>query len=129
AIVPPLLARTIAGHGWRAGYYTLGATALIGLLPLLMLVRLPAPSGETPPGASDATFNAPELHRAPVFWMLMAAFATLALGFAGLLLLFVPMLTDFCVAPVRACAHFAHISNAVVVSRCLVGLLMIHVFV
>mgnify|MGYP001025553647 CR=1 FL=1 len=124
AIVPPLLARTIAGHGWRTGYYVLGAVALVGLVPLLALVRLPPSYRSSSPAAAGGDPAVPDFHRSSVFWMLMAAFTTLAVGFAGLLQHFVPMLTDLGVEPVRAGSLAGVIGVAVIVSRIVVGLLV-----
>lgn len=133
AILPPVLSEIIAAYGWRWGYYLLACVALLGVVLVFVLFK-PAPatpstkSSTTPPKTpSPASPNTTERYASnPAFWLLMAAFSTMALAFAGLLPHFVPMLIDFGLSPLAAGKIAALIGIAVVASRLVVGWLLDH---
>jgi predicted MFS family arabinose efflux permease len=127
AIVPPVLARVIAARGWEYGYFTLAATALCGLIPVCALLRLPSQHADM----TNRTQNAAEfatIRHSRTFWLLMAALATMSLGFAGLITHFVPMLMSFGVTPLKAGSLAGVIGVAVLGSRVLVGWAIDHIF-
>jgi MFS family permease len=129
AMVPPLLASVIAARGWRAGFFALALISLIGALVVALLVprsaAVAAPSSNA--ARSDASSEAGWV-RARVFWIMTAAFATMALSFAGLLPHFVPMLTDGGLSPMAAAGVASEIGLAVIASRLVIGFLMDRVF-
>lgn len=120
AIAPPLVSMVIADLGWRDGYRLLGLLALTGLVPLLLLVRLPNPS---PAVAASALVLDRNFDRR-TFIVMMAAFALMALAFAGLIPHFVPMLRGLGVDPITAGALAGLIGVAVIASRLIVGWLV-----
>ncbi|HVY81606.1 MAG TPA: MFS transporter [Steroidobacteraceae bacterium] len=129
AMVPPLLASVIAARGWRAGFFALALISLFGALVVALLV--PRSTTVAPPSSNaartDATSEAGWV-RARVFWIMTAAFATMALSFAGLLPHFVPMLTDGGLSPMAAAGIASEIGLAVILSRLVIGFLMDRVF-
>ncbi|MGZ8312306.1 MAG: MFS transporter [Allosphingosinicella sp.] len=120
AIAPPLIAQVIAERGWQDGYRLLGVIALLGLVPLLLLVRLPTRSASPAAGggSADGAFDR------RTFLLMMAAFALMALAFAGLIPHFVPMLLGLGLDPISAGSLAGLIGLAVIVSRLVVGFLV-----
>lgn len=115
ASVPPLVVAAIVGGGWRAGYLVLAGLAALGMLPALIGLRgaAAAPAPQQGP--------APALMRDRVFLLQMAAFSMMALGFAGFLPHFVPLLRDAGLSPGRAAGYAALIGGAVIASRLVIG--------
>jgi MFS family permease len=127
AAVPPVLASIIATHGWRSGFLALALIPLIGVVATALLIpgrQTAAPSRIHEPTASGSR----DWLRSRVFWNLAAAFAMMALSFAGLLPHFVPMLTDGGLTPIAAGAIAGEIGLAVIASRLIVGFLLDKVF-
>lgn len=122
ALAPPLIARVIAASGWQDGYRALGVAALVGILPLLLLVRLPS-AREVAEGGSTKSGAAGPFDRR-TFALMLASFFVMALAFAGLLPHFVPMLVDAGASPVFAGSLAGVIGLAVIVSRLIVGWLV-----
>lgn len=116
AAVPPMVTAVMVNYGWRSGFLVLAVLALLGCLPAVFIRR--APDG--PPAASDA----------PPFWQVaksrlflhqMAAFVVMALGFAGLLPHFVPLLRDAGLSAQTAAGYASLIGVFVILSRVVVG--------
>ncbi|WP_162806800.1 MFS transporter [Sphingosinicella terrae] len=120
ALAPPIVARVIEARGWEDGYRLLGLLALVGLLPLLLLLRLPPSAARA---ANIMAVDAAAFDRR-TFAVMMAAFALMALAFAGLIPHFVPMLRDLGLDPLAAGALAGLIGVAVMVSRLIVGWLV-----
>lgn len=116
ALVPPLVGRIIADHGWRSGYLVLAGLAFAGVLPALL--ALPGRDGD------DRTRRRPPIateHRSALFLTQLAAFVTMAFAFAGMLSHFVPMLSKAGVPIARASALAGTIGLSVIVSRVVIG--------
>lgn len=128
AIIPPVLAGIIAGHGWRAGYLALAVVPLVGaLVTALVLPRwTPADTPAIRPATVAADAAAPVTTR--VFWVLAGSFFLMSLSFAGLLPHFVPMLGDNGLSGVEAGKIAGGIGLAVIGSRLIVGMLLDRVF-
>ncbi|HXS31943.1 MAG TPA: MFS transporter, partial [Steroidobacteraceae bacterium] len=128
AIIPPVLAGIIAGHGWRAGYLALAVVPLVGaLVTALVLPRwTPADTPAIRPSTMAADAAAPVTTR--VFWVLAGSFFLMSLSFAGLLPHFVPMLGDNGLSGVEAGKIAGGIGLAVIGSRLIVGMLLDRVF-
>jgi MFS family permease len=127
AAVPPVLASIIATHGWRSGFLALAVLPLIGVVATALLV--PARQTAAPSRVHESTASSSrDWVRSRVFWNLAAAFAMMAISFAGLLPHFVPMLIDGGLSPLAAAAIAGEIGLAVIASRLLVGFLLDQVF-
>ena len=125
AIVPPLVGLVIARQGWPSGYLVLAFAALLGMIPSLWVFgrfdhRIATPA--TGEGAESAADFANVL-KSRAFRLQLAAFVVMAVGFAGLLPHFVPMLVDSGLAPPKAAALAGLIGLSVIVSRIIVGYL------
>jgi MFS family permease len=118
AIIPPILGGVIQTHGWRVGFFFLAGLALLGTLPSLIGLRRKGVSGSEAPSKGPAFA---EVRKSRLFWLQMAAFVVMALGFAGMLPHFVPMLRDAGVSPQAAAEQAGLIGLAVIVSRVVVG--------
>jgi MFS family permease len=128
AVLPSIIARVIAAHGWRSGYLTLSAIALCGILPLIALVRLPATTSATPITIDTGGTSVSQALRTQTFWLFMGAVAVMALGITGLVSHFLPMLGDMGVDPLRAARVAGLIGVALIVSRIAVGALVDRIF-
>lgn len=114
-IVPPVLARIVAGSGWQAGYIALSVLALAGVIPALALPG--REHGATPKTSADVA----GAMRSREFVILLAAFGSMALAFAGLLPHFVPMLREAGMGAREAGLVAGVIGASVIVSRVAVG--------
>lgn len=117
ALVPPLVSWVIGDWGWRAGYLTLASLALIGCLP----VAVGLPDRDAHAIAAEQTKGFAKARRSRTFWLQLAAFATMALAFAGILAHFVPMLREGGLSAPRAGALAGLIGISVIVTRLIVG--------
>jgi MFS family permease len=115
ALIPPLVTAAILSGGWTSGYFLLAGLAALGLLPAAIGLR----------GAAAAPLAAPTeqvaLMRNRIFLLQMAAFALMALGFAGFLPHFVPLLRDAGLSPALAATYASIIGVAVIGSRLVIG--------
>lgn len=113
-LVPPALAYIIATQGWRTGYYSLAALAVMGIIPAL---TMPSFSKSLKPNQKQA---APPVNKR-LYTLLLACFAVMALAFAGLLTHFVPMLIEAGLSPKAAGGMAGIIGFSVIASRLVVG--------
>lgn len=116
AIVPPLIATVIANHGWREGYYALGALAALGIAPALL--GLPGRSPQARKAGSESYIA---VRSSRVFRLQYLAFCAMAFAFAGMLSHFVPMLREAGMPVQQAGALAGLIGLSVIVTRILVG--------
>jgi MFS family permease len=115
ALVPPIVAAAIAKDGWPVGYYALAGFGALGLVPAVFGLR-----GK---GAAPARVMAegPSLFSMPLFRLQLAAFVMMALGFAGFLPHFVPLLRDAGLTAPEAAGYAALIGVFVIASRIVIG--------
>jgi MFS family permease len=118
AIIPPILGVIIQTYGWRVGFFFLAGLALLGTLPSLIGLRRHEPRRRDTPDKGSA-FR--EVRRSRLFWLQMTAFSMMALGFAGMLPHFVPMLRDAGMSPQTAAEQAGMIGLSVIASRVAVG--------
>jgi MFS family permease len=62
-LLPPLLALLIDGVGWRGAYRLIAVVLALGVLPLALLVRVPAAAGAAAPDAPQPDLPAPRVVR------------------------------------------------------------------
>jgi predicted MFS family arabinose efflux permease len=125
-LVPPLLSRVIAEHGWRAGYLALAGIVAVAT-PLIVLLLGRGPRARTRSGAGEGA----ELGEAlsdPMFWSLAAAFFLVALASPGLIVHFVPLLTDQGLTPAAAAGLASAIGLCLIFGRLSTGLMIDHAF-
>ena len=90
---PPIVTNIIANQGWPMGYHLLGLSVVVAGLPLVAWLFHDAP--------------APTIHQRPLpgisrsaalrdrrFWIMLAVFAFVTFGVAGIIPSLVPLLTD-----------------------------------
>lgn len=81
AITPPILNYVISTHGWRYGWFMLGAMALLaGVLALLMMPKV-TPRRE----ATINSYKLGEAARMPSFWLLVAGMFIINIPSGGLM--------------------------------------------
>ena len=81
AITPPLLNYVIDGYGWRAGWFMLGAVAVVGAAIALLLM----PRVKPRPEATVHSFKLGEAARQPAFWLLVAGMFLVNIPSGGLM--------------------------------------------
>ncbi|MGY3547463.1 MFS transporter [Bradyrhizobium sp. USDA 4469] len=119
-LVPLLLTSYIAEAGWRAGYMLLGACALLAV-PIVWLLLRGQPDQARPQVTTPGHPHTAGLYSDPVFWVLGAVFLTASLGVFGVLVHFVPLLTDAGVNPRTAGVLTSLVGASVMVSRIGIG--------
>lgn len=132
AVAPRLLAGYVADHGWRAGYQAL---ALVALLAAPFVTAF---AGERR-NVADLSSNQPrrpvhsgiELRaamRSGRFWHVAALFICVALGVGGVIVHFIPMLTDAGLPPQRAATLAGLVGVSLIVGRVATGALIDRIF-
>jgi MFS family permease len=132
---PVLVAAAMAEGGWRLGYAALAATMAIAI-PFVWIGLRDAASGQAIAGAGDGATPVPpptgltlgEAARRPVFWLLAGSFFFAAIGFGGLIVHLVSILTDAGVPRADAASTAGLIGVSVIASRVLTGLLVDRIF-
>lgn len=135
AYVPVLVQTMINNHGWRSGYYALGAIVLFIIVPLISLVlkESPAELGLSPDGATQSTADNVVLEygmsssaaiRKREFWLLSLVFLFIAFILHGILLHLVPLLRDKGIDATTTSYMAAVMGATVFVSRILIGWLI-----
>lgn len=124
--IPLLLPLVVAAYGWRAGYFSLAAVALVALpLMLFMVGGKPVLSKPGDIGSVEATgLTIGQAVRTAVFWRLAGGVFFSALGVVGLQLHFVSMTTDLGASAVDAAATLSLLGLGVLAGRILTGVLM-----
>lgn len=123
ALTPRFLTGVIVNYGWQVGFYTLAAIAAAGLVPVALFLRLPAAdvSQSTAARSPSVGLSPPERR---TFCLLMLALCTMAVGFAGMLSHFVPMLIDAGLTPSQAGSLAGVIGVSLLGSRLITGWLI-----
>ena len=119
AIAAPLVGISIASQGWRATYSAIGIVELAACAVVYILLR----NSRRLPRASAESLAAPppRAQFGRTYWLLSIAFLLIALGTTGLLLHFVPLLTDQGIAPKLAATVTSAIGIGIIVVRVTVG--------
>lgn len=131
----------INAYGWREAYVALAALSMIVGLPVVygLLRNQPSDMGLAPDGmesSQPSTHTAAELtgissresRRDPTFWMMVAGFGFIALGYSGMVAHLAPLLTDRGFAPAEAATVQAGVGIALVLGRLVTGYLLDYVW-
>jgi MFS family permease len=118
-LFPPLIGAQIAQRGWRHGFVVLAMFAALGLVPILF--GLPRRQKQTAVAAQAQIVDFAGTPQSRLYSVQTAAFAAMALAFAGMLPHFVPMLGDAGMPIARAGALAGLIGASVIVTRVIVG--------
>jgi len=125
ALVPPLVAAQIGNGGWRSGFVLLAALAAAAIVPIVLGLHGKRQSHDQ--AAVRRKGGATALWSTPAFRLQLAAFASMALAFIGIIAHFVPMLRSSGVSLPQAGALAGSIGLSVIVTRLIVGWLADHV--
>jgi predicted MFS family arabinose efflux permease len=126
---PAFVTAIIERFGWRMGYLALAAVVMISFPLVVWLVR--TPPWEPARRGVGSTYGGVVFGsavRTRVFWQLMMAFALQALGIGGLVVHFIPLLTDQGVGRLAAASTAGIIGIAVISGRLIVGALVDYLF-
>ena len=107
-ITPPLAQALITAVGWRQAYVLLGLLAIGGTIPVVGLVLKETPrvmgllpdgetvarAGTTKQSGRESGMNGSEAWHTGIFWLMVGAFFLLSVSFHGIVIHFVPLLTD-----------------------------------
>ncbi len=140
AYMPVMLQYLIDNNGWHTGYFALSAIILFIATPVIFLVfrETPQELGLQPDGRQD-----PRLHQAALtgaglsrsetlatkeFWLLFFVFCILSFSLFGLLIHFVPLLTDRGMSTTDAALAASTIGFTIMGARIVIGYLIDRVF-
>jgi MFS family permease len=117
---PIVMTRVIAAVGWRGGYWTLAALALVaGGFGLWLIRQDPAPVAAV--GEGRAEHGDWSALRRPLYWFILACFATPALFGGGYLLHLITILRERGFAPDQAAQVQSVVGVSIIAGRCLSG--------
>ena len=119
-IIPRTLTPYIASHGWRAGYLVMASVIAVTFLPLwAFLARATRTRVQRTPSMPLGV-----LIGDPATRLLGAIFFLAAMAILGTVVQFVPMLSDWGMAPANAGATASLIGVAAIAGRLIAGLLL-----
>lgn len=126
SLAPPLLGPLIAAHGFSAGYQALAVVMLASLPIMLGLLNFPRASRASSLASAGA---ATPIAQAPpaILWRLLVAFACVALAIGGVVVHFVPMLTEAGFG-LRSTQLAALLGVALILGRLLTGIAVDRLF-
>jgi MFS family permease len=127
-VLPPALAMTIGGSGWRAGFLLL-AIAAASAWPLVML-GFRGVEGATAPQQrrSGNGLDRAAALKSRVFWTISVGFIAVATAVSGLVVHMVPLLRDAGMSLPQAAATVSFIGVGVILGRVLIGWTIDRVF-
>ncbi|MBT7953183.1 MAG: MFS transporter [Gammaproteobacteria bacterium] len=140
AYMPVLVQYMIEISGWRAGYFVLAIIITLIALPLVyfMLRETPQELGLHPDGHTHSTLSNKAsvesgLHRSQVlrkreFWLLFFIFCVVSFSLFGLMIHFVPLLTDRGMSRIDAAFAASTIGFTIMGARILIGYLIDRIF-
>jgi MFS family permease len=140
AYMPVLVQYMIEVSGWRAGYFVLAIIITFIAVPLVyfMLRETPQELGLHPDGHSYSTLSNKAsvesgLHRSQVlrkreFWLLFFIFCVVSFSLFGLMIHFVPLLTDRGMSRIDAAFAASTIGFTIMGARILIGYLIDRIF-
>ena len=126
-VAPVILVPLLSEYGWRLGYQLLGAVVLVAASSIVLLLRrqqaVSGPLRTNISGTqSDSSFHAAVT--SPAFGVMAVAFMAVPLAATGLLLHFVPLLTDAGLSPKEAGTLAGLIGVGLLVGRIATGFLL-----
>ena len=128
AVGGPLVAQAIATHGWRGGYRAMSAFCF-AMAPLIWgLLRCGNWRATVPPTKVHPGLSVREALASSTYWYLSTAFFLIALGSTGLIVHFVPLLTDRGMDARAAASVSSTIGLCVIASRLFSGFLVDRLF-
>ena len=129
AIVLPLLMQSvIAEYGWRMGFVTLAALALLPWPLVYCWLKPRGGQARLDTGADVAGMGRREALRTRTFWTLAIGFAATAVACSALVVHMVPMLRDAGLTPAHAARIASLIGMGVIIGRLGIGWLVDHMF-
>jgi hypothetical protein len=118
---PMVMTHVIAAVGWRGGYWTLAAFALVmGGLGLWLIRSDPSPSRALAM-ADRAEHGGWSALRRPLYWFILSCFAAPALFGGGYLLHLITILRERGFAPDQAAQVQSLVGVSIIAGRCLSG--------
>ncbi len=125
-LIPRFLPAYIDEHGWRNAYIALAFVIILAIPLIVLLLREKSvkTSLASSPSLQTIGVTRKQAFHDRRFWLMGAAFFLVALGISGIVIHFVPMLTDAGLSPSQAGSYAALIGVAVILGRCTSGLLM-----
>lgn len=126
AVGGPVVAKILAEYGWRWAYIAMAAFSLVMAPVVLGLL------GSGKHAVVEATqwngLTLAQSVRKPFYWVMTISFVFVALASVGLIVHFVPLLTDEGMPPQRAAGLASIIGLAVIGSRLFTGLMVDRLF-
>ena len=128
SLLPLVATWLIEGYGWRGGYLGLGALWAILLIPMLALFFRGAKEGggkkAGPASALLPGFTFKEGIRRPAFYKLLIGGSFFSFCLIGIIVHFVPILTDKGITPLEAAGLAGIVGIASIAGRLVTGMLL-----
>jgi MFS family permease len=122
-LIPLLLPRVVAAHGWRGGYLALSASALVAVPLFLLFVRERKVAIDAVVGrGSGATVH--DAIRTREFWLMAVGIFSVGLGLVAWTLHLMPMLIDMGATPTRASYALSLFGVGVLAGRMISGAML-----
>jgi MFS family permease len=123
-VFPPVAQALIAGYGWRAAYFALGAVVLVMGIPLTALFVRERPGDIIERHASLGGMTVAQGVRSPAFWVLIATLFLSSISMNGAITHLSPLLTDRGVAAPHAALAASMLGFASFGGRLITGFLL-----
>ncbi len=128
-LLPSLLSRVAADHGWRGAYLALVVLLLVTAPFIAITVwRRDRPAPPVPLVAGEAPVGFAAILSRPIFWKLALAFFLIQVSITGLLVHFIPLLNDRGMDAREAALHAGLIGGVMILSRLATGFAIDRIF-
>lgn len=133
-LAPLLLTQAVESFGWRNAYRLLALVVFLSAIYVLLFLKSDPPirlfgqdqAVTNPP--SNTGLNAKEAYYTLVFWQMAGVFLLVSLAVSGLIVHFIPLLTDIGMSATEAGRLAAVIGISIMVGRIGVGVLIDRIF-
>lgn len=123
-IAPPVLEYILNAEGWRAGYLAIAILTGVSTPFIVLSLRNDRPAHREPGTIVQDDQRVSDILKGATFWTLAAGLFTVAIAAPGLIVHFIPFLTDQGVSRFEAAGYASLIGGVLLVSRLGTGVLV-----
>ncbi len=123
-VAPPVLEHILTAEGWRAGYLAIAILTGVSAPLIVLSLRNDRPAHKRPGMVAHDDHRVGDILKGATFWTLAASLFAVAIATPGLIVHFIPFLTDQGVSRFEAVGYASLIGGALLVSRIGTGVLV-----
>lgn len=123
-VAPPMLEHILTVEGWRAGYLAMAIITGVSAPIIILLLRHDTAAHSAPGTDTRSDFRVVDFLRGQTFWTLAASLFAVAIAAPGLIVHFIPFLTDQGVSRFEAAGYASLIGGVLLVARLGTGILV-----